>query len=100
MPTVVAKCYNHILEEFYKRLFMKGKPSMVILTVGMRKLLHIIFGILKTLITYTYFSPKFACIKNCAVHQGQKQQKNTSRIRAFEKTILGSASMGEGGIVW
>jgi len=48
MPTVVAKRYNPVLKEFFMKLAMKGKPTMVILAAGMRKLLHIIFGILKT----------------------------------------------------
>ncbi len=42
MPTVVAKHYNPILKEFCDRLSLKGKPTMVILAAGMRKLLHII----------------------------------------------------------
>lgn len=48
MPTIVAKRYNPILKEFCERLSLKGKPTMVVLAAGMRKLLHIIFGILKT----------------------------------------------------
>lgn len=48
MPAIVAKRYNPIIEEFCKRLSKKGKPPMVIIAAGMRKLLHIIFGILKT----------------------------------------------------
>jgi transposase len=48
MPTVVAKRYNPVLKGFCERLSLKGKPTMVVLAAGMRKLLHIIFGILKT----------------------------------------------------
>ena len=47
MPTLVAKKYNPTIEKFCNRLTEKGKAKMVVIAAGMRKLLHIIFGILK-----------------------------------------------------
>ncbi len=47
MPTLVAIRHNPIIKEFYDRLVKKGKKKMVALTAAMRKLLHIIFGVLK-----------------------------------------------------
>ena len=47
LPAIVAKQYNPILVEFCERLGKKGKAKMVIIIAAMRKLLHIIFGVLK-----------------------------------------------------
>ena len=47
MPTLVAKRYNPAIEKFCEQLTKKGKAKMVVVTAGMRKLLHIIFGVLK-----------------------------------------------------
>ena len=47
MPTVVAIRYNPIIKEFYDHLIRRGKKKMVALAAAMRKLLHIIFGVLK-----------------------------------------------------
>lgn len=47
MPTLVAIRYNPIIKEFYERLVKKGKKKMVAIAAAMRKLLHIIFGVLK-----------------------------------------------------
>ena len=47
MPTLVAKKYNPVIERFCEQLAKKGKAKMVIVAAGMRKLLHIIFGVLK-----------------------------------------------------
>jgi transposase len=47
MPAIVAKNHNHLLKEFCARLSKKGKHSMTIVAAAMRKLLHIIFGVLK-----------------------------------------------------
>ncbi|MBS0351855.1 MAG: transposase, partial [Proteobacteria bacterium] len=47
MPALVAIKHNPIIRNFYERLKARGKPSMVIVCVVMRKLLHMIFGILK-----------------------------------------------------
>jgi transposase len=47
MPSLVAKRYNPILRAFSERLAKKGKNGMVIVVAVMRKLLHIIYGVLK-----------------------------------------------------
>ena len=48
MPTLTAMRFNPILKDFTDRLSEKGKPKMVIVVAAMRKLIHIIYGILKT----------------------------------------------------
>ena len=52
MPTkrneTTAMRFNPILKDFTDRLSEKGKPKMVIVVAAMRKLIHIIYGILKT----------------------------------------------------
>ena len=48
MPAVVAKQYNPVLKAFYEHLIKAGKHKMVALVAVMRKLLHIIFGVLKS----------------------------------------------------
>jgi hypothetical protein len=47
MPSVVAKKYNPKVRSFCEILLGKGKETMVVLGAAMRKLLHIIFGVLK-----------------------------------------------------
>lgn len=47
MPTLGAKKYNPLVEEFCNRLTRKGKAKMVVIAAAMRKLLHIVFGVLK-----------------------------------------------------
>jgi len=47
MPALVAKRYNPIVKAFCARLEERKKPPMVILGAAMRKLLHIIYGVLK-----------------------------------------------------
>lgn len=47
MPTLVAIRYNPIIKDFYDRLLKKGKKKMLAIAAAMRKLLHIIFGVLK-----------------------------------------------------
>ena len=47
MPAMCAARYNPVLEAFYKRLLKKGKSKMSALGAVMRKLLHIIYGVLK-----------------------------------------------------
>lgn len=48
MPAVVARRYNPIIKEFAKRLKKAGKSNMLIIGAVMRKLLHIIYGVLKS----------------------------------------------------
>ncbi|WP_265021361.1 IS110 family RNA-guided transposase [Wolbachia endosymbiont (group A) of Icerya purchasi] len=45
-PAIVAKNHNPIIMSFCQRLKEKGKHNMAIVGAAMRKLLHIIFGIL------------------------------------------------------
>jgi len=47
MPAIVAKKHNPLVEVFCNRLMGKGKPIMVVIGAAMRKLLHIVFGVLK-----------------------------------------------------
>jgi len=48
MPAVVSIRFNPIIKAFYQRLINEEKPKMVAVIAAMRKLLHIIYGILKT----------------------------------------------------
>lgn len=47
MPAMVALRYNPVLIALKKRLTEKGKPKMVIIGAAMRKLIHMIYGVLK-----------------------------------------------------
>jgi len=48
MPAIVAKQHNPIVRAFCQRLARRGKPKMAIIGAAMRKLNHIVFGVLKT----------------------------------------------------
>lgn len=48
MPALSAIRCNPILKAFYERLLDKGKPKKVAICAVMRKLLHIIYGVLKS----------------------------------------------------
>lgn len=48
MPALVAKRYNPIVQAFSERLAANGKVPMEIVAASMRKLLHIVFGVLKS----------------------------------------------------
>ena len=48
MPAIVSKRWNPIIHAFCHRLLAAGKPKMVVIAAAMRKLLHIIFGVLKS----------------------------------------------------
>lgn len=48
MPTVVAKTVNPTIRAFFDRLKATGKPTMKVLLACMRKLFHLIFGVLKS----------------------------------------------------
>lgn len=52
MPAIVAKKHNPIIIEFCKRLAERKLPEMAIVVAAMRKLLHIIFGVLKNQIPF------------------------------------------------
>ncbi|HEY9269231.1 MAG TPA: transposase [Methylotenera sp.] len=48
MPAVVASRYNPTIKAFAQRLKKAGKSNMLIIGAVMRKLLHIIYGVLKS----------------------------------------------------
>jgi len=48
MPAVSAKHHNPIVRDFCENLKKAGKPTMLIIGAAMRKLVHIIFGVLKS----------------------------------------------------
>ena len=48
MPAISAKRHNPIVRAFCQRLLDGGKPSMQVVGAAMRKLLHLVFGILKS----------------------------------------------------
>jgi len=47
MPALVALRYNPVIMELKERLTKAGKPKMLIVGAAMRKLVHIIYGVLK-----------------------------------------------------
>jgi transposase len=47
MPAIVAKNHNPIIQEFCARLSERKLPQMAIVFAAMRKLLHLIYGVLK-----------------------------------------------------
>jgi transposase len=57
LPAVVAKRYNPIIKAFCNRLNERGKRPMEIVGAAMRKLLHIVYGVLKS---GKAFDPSFA----------------------------------------
>jgi transposase len=57
LPALVAKRYNPIVKAFSERLLENGKLKCVVTGACMRKLLHIVFGVLKNDIP---FDPNFA----------------------------------------
>lgn len=48
MPAIVAKRHNPMVRFFCENLKKAGKPPMLIIGAAMRKLVHIIFGVLKS----------------------------------------------------
>jgi transposase len=61
MPALVSIRYNPVIIDFYRRLKSKGKNGKVIVCATMRKLVHIIFGILKSGKPFDpNFTPHFA----------------------------------------
>lgn len=57
MPALVALRYNPILKEMNRRLTKAGKPKMTIVGAAMRKLVHLVYGVLKS---QKPFSPDYA----------------------------------------
>ena len=47
MPAISAIRHNPIISTFAQRLLDKGKERMVVVTAAMRKLLHLVYGVLK-----------------------------------------------------
>lgn len=47
MATLVGVRYNPVLQAFYERLVARGKPKKVALGACMRKLIHILFAVLR-----------------------------------------------------
>lgn len=52
-PAIVAKTYNPTISIFYQRLLAAGKKPMSCVVAAMRKLLQLIFGILKNQMPYS-----------------------------------------------
>lgn len=47
-PAVVGMTHNPVLREFAERLRAHGKPNMVVIGAVMRKLIHLVYGVLKS----------------------------------------------------
>lgn len=47
-PAVVAMTHNPLVREFCERLRERGKPTMAIIVAAMRKLIHLVYGVLKS----------------------------------------------------
>jgi transposase len=60
MPAMVAMKYNPVLIQMRERLLAAGKSKMLIVGAAMRKLVHIIYGVLKN---NRPFDPHFAEMK-------------------------------------
>jgi transposase len=48
MPALVALQHNEVFIAFKARLLAAGKPKMLIVGAAMRKLVHVIYGVLKS----------------------------------------------------
>lgn len=48
LPAVVAKQHNPLIRTFYERLLERGKTKMQSVAAAMRKLLHLVYGVLKS----------------------------------------------------
>jgi transposase len=46
-PAITAKRFNPLIRAFCQRLLASGKPPKLVVAAAMRKLLHLIFGVLK-----------------------------------------------------
>jgi transposase len=57
LPAVSAKNHNPILRAFAQRLLARGLPEMAVIAAVMRKLLYLVFGVLKS---GQPFDPNFA----------------------------------------
>jgi len=48
MPALVAQRHNPVLAVFAQRMEQRGKPAKLILCALMRKLLHLVWGVLRS----------------------------------------------------
>jgi len=48
MPALVAMKHNPVIKHFCEQLHQRGKPKMVVVCAAMRKLIHIVFGVLRS----------------------------------------------------
>jgi transposase len=48
MPAMVSQRFNPLIKTFCERLLSKGKNKMQVIVAAMRKLAHLIFGVLKS----------------------------------------------------
>ncbi len=48
MPALAAMCHNPVIAALRERLLARGKEKMVVVGAAMRKLLHIVYGVLKS----------------------------------------------------
>ena len=48
LPAIVAKRHNPIIKNFCERLKGTGKPAMLVIGAAMRKLVHIVYGVLRS----------------------------------------------------
>ncbi len=46
-PVIVVKNHNPVFKEFIQKLSNRGKPTKAIIVNIIRKLLHVIFGVVK-----------------------------------------------------
>ena len=60
-PAIVAKRHNPIVRAFCERLSSHGKNKMQVIGAAMRKLIHIVFGVLKS---GKYFDPTHELLLN------------------------------------
>lgn len=47
-PAINARRFNPVIQAFCQNLLDKGKPMMVVICAAMRKLLHLVFGVIKS----------------------------------------------------
>ncbi len=52
MPAIVARKYNPIIRDFCANLSRRKLPEMAIVAAAMRKLLHLVFGVLKNQLVF------------------------------------------------
>jgi transposase len=48
LPGVVARKHNALLRQFAERLLATGMPKMAVIGAVMRKLVHIIYGVVRS----------------------------------------------------